>query len=485
MKRKKLKKILLTDFSKFEPNAEYEIEKLNIKQKYNILTDTKTAKNGYGIKEATFPKTKSKISSEIGLDYTNLGSDVVEGILHFKQYFPNTKTTQDRLLVYSSNKKMYIHQLCTGLGDLFWLYNLQFEDMPKCLTYKLNGNDTAILSSSNKMVVWTTNLSPYTAQNVPIITSMTISNNILFCTMEIEKHKIWYCLSSDPELIGLETTNTKSISLDDERGGARKIITFKENVYVFRDYGITRLNYISESNVDVKHIYLSNSQIIASSTTMCGDIIMFLTRDGLYSFDGINVKKCLTGLEKRFDINNSEPIGACLQDKYYLAIRLIYDDNDQIVCENEEEYKNNSIIVLNLKDFSYDIMRGMDIKCMLPLKTEYVEKLLLVFNSTTKSLIGEISSTSSYMENNLKKSFTTNKVRTSNSNKMSLKSLKIMTSANTTITLKTDQGDLVFTTQKNGESCFDMIEECSNFSVSVASLSDDFYCNYIEINYYD
>ena len=153
----------------------------------------------------------------------------------------------------------------------------------------------------------------------------------MFCTIAGEADKIWYSTTLNPELIGTTSNYTKNLILGDERGYARKILTFRENLYVFRDYGITRIINYGYSNLDVKQVYLSDSKIFADTVKVCGDVVVFLTRDGLYSFDGVNVKKQILGIEYMIDKDNYYATAEGLQDKYYLAMKLKCDDGKTVL----------------------------------------------------------------------------------------------------------------------------------------------------------
>ena len=404
-------------------------------------------------------------------------------VLYFKQYFSDSETSQHRLLVHGSNKKLYVHQMYTGVGTLLSTYQLEFDSAPICLTYKLNGKDAIILSSPEKMVVWTTDLAPYTVQNVPIITSMCISNGVLFCTIKGEANKIWYCLTLNPELIGTSTETTKYLSLDDERGYARKVLTFKENLYAFRDYGITRINFYSANEITTTPVYLSDSKIYADTITSCGDVVMFMTRDGIYSFNGVTVKKENIGIEKYLTYDNTNAVGACLQDKWYLGLHLDFKDDKKVLCETED-FVNNALLVINLNDYSFEIMRGADIKYMTPLKTDTLEKMVVTFNSGKINKVGEIDESGKIFGVNTPKCFLSNTIYAENLQKMVIRNISAYSSANVKIIVKTDEKEYEFLTTKKGVNKFQTIIPCENFNIEISADTEDVNLKYLEIEYF-
>lgn len=450
---------------------------------YNTSCDGKTLGAGLGISEATFPTSSSQGSTEIVLNYQNLNLSRINNLLYFRQYFPTSGNTQHRLLLHGSDGKLYVHQMYYGVGTLLWLYELTFQNPPICLTYKLNGKDTIILSSPEKMVVWTTDVNPYEVTNVPIITSMCISNNVLFCTIAGEADTIWYNTSLNPEQIGTNTTYSRSLTLGDERGYARKVLTFKENLYVFRDYGITRINYYYTNSVDVKHVYLSDSKIYSNTVAVCGDVVVFLTKDGVYTFDGVNVKKKSIGFEKFLSAKNNDAVASCLQDKYYLALNLDYDDGKKILVENGTHI-NNSLIIIDLSDFSFQLIRGVDVKSMLALKTVNTEKMILTFNNGEVAKLGEVSKTAKYFNQALAKFYQTREIFSGNYEEFVVRKLIVDSSANVTIELITDEGSKTFVTKKAGVNIFQTILKGKKLSCKISATSENFDVKYLEINYF-
>lgn len=476
------KKLVVDDFSKnFRDNENFNDEFFT-DVVYNLNTKTKTLKKGLGINQFKVPTTFAVDSEEILLDTASLNLTQVNNVLYFKQYFPDSNNTQHRILLHGSDNKLYVHQMYCGVGSLLSTYQLEFNSAPICLSYKLNGKDTIILSSPEKMVVWTTDLAPYTVEDVPIITSMSISNGVLWCTIDGEANKIWYCLSLNPELIGVSTDTTKYLSLDDERGYARKVLTFKENLYAFRDYGITRINFYSPTEITTTQVYLSDSKIYADTITSCGDVIMFMTKDGIYSFNGVTVTKQNIGIEKFLTCDNSNAIGACLQDKWYLGLHLDFGDDKRIDCENLS-FTNNALLVINLEDYSFEILRGVDIKTMMPLKTDTLEKMLVTFNTGEIDKVGEIDESGKIFGQNTYKCLTSNTIYIDNLEPMIIRNIVASSSSGVNIKIITNDSTYNFVTSVEGINKFQTIIPCENFKVEISANAEDIEFKYLDIEY--
>jgi len=227
---KKYKKMVLDNFSNHAWIDENLNEKFLTDISYNLASDCKILKTGLGLSKAQLPLEKSFYSEQTFLDTESLGITNINALLYFKQYFSSSGNTQHRILLHGSDNKLYVHQMFSNNGTFIWLYQLEFSTPPVCLTYKLDGKDTIILSTPEKMMVWTTDLLPYEISDVPTITSMCVHEDVLFCTIAGEANKIWCCLSKNPEMISETSDYARCLRLDDELGYSRKIMSFKENL---------------------------------------------------------------------------------------------------------------------------------------------------------------------------------------------------------------------------------------------------------------
>lgn len=469
--------IIIDDFS----NKTNDNEDIKCNSIYNFVNKNKSLQGELGIRTLTLPLENDVDSDEVELNYQSLNLNYFNKVMYFKQFFPTSGDTTHRLLVHGEDKKLYIYQMFYNLNMLNWTYQLTFNNTPIVLAYKKNGLDSILISSSDKLVVWSTNQTPYQLSNIPTITSMCVYNDILYCTIEDDANKIWYTSSHNPESIGTETDVTKSILLNDETGACRKIVTFKENLYVFRDYGISRLNPYNETPI-YNQIYSSDSKIYSNTVTVCGDCIMFMTKDGVYKFNGTSVSKINTVLNNYLADINEYAVATNLQDKYYLALRVNFNDGKQILCESETDYKNNALIVLDLQDNSVKIMRGVDIKDMLALKAEFVEKIIVTFNSKDKDKIGEITNDGKYFNQELPKFYSSNYI-IQDVNNVTIRKIVVEADSGVDIQIVTDEEVYTFTTYTSGVNEFQSIIPCKKFQIQIASTAHTPYVNFIQLEY--
>jgi len=367
-------------------------KKINIKRFDNFSTfynyrPSKTLKNSMGVGVATFPSEATDLT-EIELNTDGLGLDSVEGVAFVKLFYKKTGNTQNRLLLYGSDKKIYINELFYQDTELYWLYKLTCESAPVTLACKQDDLDTVILTSKDEMKIWKAGFSPYTIENVPIITSMCMNEGVLLCTIQEPAFKVWFATELGVENVGSIDKNSGYITFEDDLGYARKIITFDQDVYVFRDYGISKINYI-KGEITTTQIYESTTKINCNTVYSCGNVVMFMTNNGIFTFNGVKVSKTDIDITEMLTSLNDSAVAACLNEKYYLALNLDFADDKQIFCETGN-YVNNAILVVDTNDFSYEIIRGVDVKSIVPIKTELCEKVLLTFNSGYNHKLGQI-----------------------------------------------------------------------------------------------
>ncbi|MBQ3503043.1 MAG: hypothetical protein IJA72_05235, partial [Clostridia bacterium] len=443
------KKISVNDFSTLnlsEKNSASNLEGVKI---YNFNCANGSLQKGLGVRNLNVYMGNDANSETYELDYQSIGLEYINKVMYFKQYFPSSGNTAHRLLIHGSDNKLYIYQMYSGLNMINWTYQLSFETTPVVLEYKKDGLDSILISASDKLIVWSTGRTPYELTNVPTITSMCIHNDVLYCTIAGETDKIWYTQNLNPESVGTESDTTKYLLLSDERGACRKVVTFKENVYIFRDYGISRLNDYKDTPT-YNQIYLSDTKIYANTIAVCGEYIVFITRDGIYKFNGASVSKVNALPENILGSINEYAVSTNLQDKYYLALRIDFDDDVIVGCEKEEDAKNNALIKLDLQNNSFQIMRGVDIKDMLALKAGFEEKIIVTFNSGNKDKIGEITDDGSCFNDILPKYYESNYVMQEDLESVTIRNIVLDASADIDLKIITEQGQYMFKTYCNG-----------------------------------
>ncbi len=474
MKNKKV--VEIKNFDNFNKDA----NSVNAQIFYNYKP-AKELKNSLGVVNAKFPLNNTN-TSEAELNISVKGINKVEGIAYFKQYFADNGYTSHRLIVYGDDKKVYINQLIEDTYDLFWLHELTFNSAPITLSFKKDDLDAIILASNDQMKIWRTGYSPYTIYNAPIITSMCMNEGVLFCTIKEPAFKVWYATDLDAENVGNISSTSGYISLEDDLGYARKIVTFDESVYVFRDYGISKINYIKK-DITVSQIYATNTKIYTNTVAVCGNNILFMTKEGLYSFNGVKVSKVSLNVLDNVKIDNINAVASSLGEKYYLALKMDFNDGKQILCE-QQDFVNNALIVVDTHNFSFEIVRGVDIKSLLPLRTELFEKMLVIFNSGNINKIGEVKEISKYFDENLPKYWLSDSVVDNTNTKLFTK-LSVYADKDVKFKLLFDDKEMSFTTYKSGVNEFMFKICCKDIKLEISSVNESAVVKSVSLDYYE
>lgn len=445
---------------------------------YNYIPTT-LLKDSMGVETCKLPLTKDSVD----LYEIELPSDIgkVVGLTVFKQYFPNSGENVCRLLIYCDNKKVYLHQMFSEYPGVVWLYKLEFENNPITLAYKYNDTDAIIITDGNNMKIWRTNYNPMTVEGVPVITDMCINEGVLFCTLKDPSNKIWYATDLNPEIVGSIGKYSKYIELNSELGKANRVIVMNGDVYAIRDYGISKISLLGGEFI-VSDIYSTNTLIFSKTVAVCDNLLIFMTKNGLYSYNGASVKPIKLGFS--FEITNALNMNACsFGGKYYLTCRLNFDDDHKVLCENSE-YVNNSLVVLNTDDFSCQIIRGVDVNNMLVLKTETLEKLLVTFNTGNVNKIAEVVDSSSYFEGGLPKFWSSDEIFKDYDVKLFTK-LAVNSDKDVRIKLKYDSGEQVFSTYKSGINEFAFRIISKQLKIEIASEEKSAEVKHLYLDYYD
>ena len=372
--KQKLQKIKITTFEKG----------LNFKKDENILPLV------YASAEYNFNNKNGALKDGLGIDHlinklpfssafkTKLGAEIaamggIKACYFAKKYNPTTNKREDKLVLLKNNNTLCYLPLYEDaiLPDTILepIENLELNSKPVAVNYRLNGDDCTIFSSeSDAMFVLGVSSGIITVADAPFISSMAIHYERLFATTGGEQSKIWFSDDLDPTNFSVGLDEAGFIEMLDERGALKKVISFNDYIYIFRDYGITRLSaYGEQTSFNVSQLFVSSGKIYPNSVCVCGDEIIFLASDGLYSFNGINATKIIDNISLGFtNKNNENAMATYLENKYYLACNFDFKDG---AFPNENAAINNCVIELDLVNRTALFLRGADVCHIIAIKT--------------------------------------------------------------------------------------------------------------------
>lgn len=372
---------------------------------YNFFYKDGALTQGYGFKELTLPNGYSTEMLPLIYYYEDVD---ISNLWLFRCYNATYSEIQNKIVGYSpTNGNLYwvkLNKSDTGVHWLVMTYEGMFTQCPNMVNYRYNDKDVLIISSpADGMFIWDTFTDPGLVENAPKITSMCIHYERLFATVDGEKNAVWFSQEFDPTQWDISGTGAGFIQMVDERGALNKVISYLDYVYIFRDYGIARLAaYAEESQFDVTQLFVSSSKIYADTVTVCGDIVMMLTGNGLYAFDGINSKKIDLKIDKLFeDVDNSKAVSCYFNGKYYLGCKLNFNDGETVLEENGST--NNALVVFDVEDGSLSITRGVDISAIPALQSETISKVVCCVRGEHSTRFVEIDTSGEYFNGNMPK----------------------------------------------------------------------------------
>ena len=210
---------------------------------------------------------------------------------------------------------------------------------------------------------------------------------------------------------------------------------------------------------------------------------MFMTFDGVYSFNGTRVQKTDIDFFKLLDGINNNATASSISHYYFLALRLKFDD-DVATSLDGVEYVNNSILVIDTNDLSYHIMRGIDVLQFHPIKTDVFEKLLVACNTVNKEKVLEITYDSENETSIYKRWQSANLTERDNTKLMT--NLTVDSSKDVTFTFDYDTDKSIsFVTYREGLNEFKFRFRCNNLKLQITSDVNTAVVNKVAVEYYD
>ncbi len=381
-------KIVYKDFSqKFvADDSEYNIAN-NCRLKYNVQSSKGYLVEGKGLKKLCLPFYYPAVPDEIETEE----QDFKFVKIWLYSYYSETDKKQKYIAVaFGSDNYLYYSNLHTHSGNFYKISNCSaLSSVPDAINFML-GTDAVIgfASKTDNFLVWYCDKDPYVVKTTPRFRSICLHGDRLFAIDSDKDNVVRYSATYNPldwtkDMISAEDAD--SITLNDYKSSLRKLVSFKDFVYVFHDYGISKItSYNLVKKFYCTNIYDTTSKIYPDTVCVCGEYIYFLQEDGLYRLDGTDVKK----MDFKFSnllLQNQDEANSCYFDgKYYLACKLDLDGSAVTT--------NNVIIEIDYEKGEFNIIKGVDIISMLPVNIAGVHKIILVRRN--KNILYELTSVS-------------------------------------------------------------------------------------------
>ena len=304
------------------------------------------------------------------------------------RYYDPMGNDWSMIVAYCKDKYLYTCFVQSFVTTITKESRIKFSTCPTAMNYRLDGQDVLILcNKKDGMVIWDANQAgqpPKVVTNAPKISSMCVQFDKVFACLHGDKSQVWYSDDFDPTNWNVSLNEAGVLSMVDEKGRLNKVLAFKDYVYIFRDYGISRIAKTIKNTFSVQQLYQSNARIYPESVVVAGDSIIMLMEDGLYSFDGLTYKKIELPLSSLFfGANNCNAEGVFHQGKYYLACNLTFEGEEN----KEENGCFNTLLEYDLENGNTCLLRGVSIVSLCACHNEVFSKLLVVCKVNDKQVL--------------------------------------------------------------------------------------------------
>ena len=414
------------------------------KECYNYDFSRGNLQTGLGFEKLTFLKyNDSSVERELIFD-----EDITEvNKVWLYPYYNNHTKVKDHLLVASCDDKVFYCQIiCIDPYIYPITNNVSFTSVPNAIYYNLDGEDVMLLTSATDgMLVYHPQYVNELDSDAPKISSMCRHYERIFAIEEGKRTKLVFSDNLDPTNWNVGLNEAGYIDLADERGGLEKVVSFNDYVYIFKEYGISRLSaYGDQTQFSITNLFVSSGKIYGNSVCVCGNRIMFLSKDGIYAFDGYSTTKLSLNVESLFrDVDNDNCCSAYFNGKYYLGLKLDFNDNELVGCESYSDgFVNNALIEIDLKTGDLNITRGVDLKSICAIEYEKVKKLVCAFNGEHKGKLGQLTHTGTIFGQPLTKKWLSSYTNLGYpKKKKKIKSVSLISKKPCKLILKTDLGE--------------------------------------------
>ncbi len=259
--------------------------------------------------------------------------------------------------------------------------------------YRLADSDVLILSGENSVLTVVDGNKAYAVSGAPAASSMCVHYERLFVTAD---NALWFSDDLDPTNWNVSLDQAGYIQFADNKGAPLKAVSYQDYLYLFREYGITRIAaYAEQESFTVTEVCSLASRIIASTVAVCGENILFLTEEGLYTFDGVTASRLLPHLDGVWQSSPDASAAFC-KGRYMLSCNINYDDGEKVMSEWEGA-SNNTFLTYRLDDGELKIVRGCGVRKIIPTFNRQSDALMLFEDSICLDA-GQMCQTNTFFE---------------------------------------------------------------------------------------
>lgn len=277
------------------------------------------------------------------------------GIYEYIRFNQEINDYENIIVYYMDDKRLYwVH----AEGEIVNLIaDVVFESKPTVISYNYLDKDVLLISSKLSGLYYLDGTNLIKIEDAPEITSLCLHKERIFATSGGDAKSLWFSDDFNPTNWAISLDEAGFINFSDKLGKLIKVISFLDSVYVFREYGITRVvAYGDQEEFIADNLYGNYGRIFGNSVTECGDFIIMLTTAGIYSFNGLNATKILSEYDQLlYNVDNENAKGVYYNGRVYLKVNINYGVGPRSVILLYDVNKKSSYITygLDVEDFCF------------------------------------------------------------------------------------------------------------------------------------
>lgn len=274
-------------------------------------------------------------------------SDLLKSIIHIEIYdYSDSESSELKSRIFLIDRTYKLYEIDRE-NSLILDLSMQFSEMPRIA--KVNQVLYFLLSTGMYFVI---------EDNYPILATGVspceifthLEDKVIFLN-NTSSFDIYYSMFSDLYNISIDKSYPQARPAKPEYGSVLKIVTLNKKVFVFQEYAITTLKYIS-ADFDNEDNFIINSKIYKDTICVSDNNIIFCTDAGLFTFDGNNIQKVFPMDTIQMVCSKSDKAVIC-NKIYYLKTKYdIYGLLRNVILAFD--FDNDSVLVYKI-DNLHDI----------------------------------------------------------------------------------------------------------------------------------
>ena len=444
---------------------------------YNLTSSNNKLTDNSGFAELVLP-TQQNNSNVYQKKLTYSNGITLKKVWRYKYYSQNNSRYEYMLLAYASDKKIYFNNIFSYGVYLSAMGSFTFNETPTLVSFRLNGYDCiGFATTTNDFVVWNCDANPYAVNTCPKFRSICLKDGKMFAIEDGANYAVRYSSTVDPtQWTSNDDANGGRIDLNDFRGELRKIVSHLDNLYVFRDFGISKISKAGSTYI-ASNIFNSSTKIYSSTICTCNEDICFLCEDGLYKFDGYKVGKINLSIFENFKKYLQNGAQTCFYNNLlYISCYLNFSSTEPQTIEN------NSVIVVDLNAEKFSVIYGTNVCSFYAFKDLNASKLIACLGGTNAGKLWELTSGTS-SELTLDKFWESSQFVVTNETEIkALKKIFIKTKSNLTLSISSDNKTKTFSVLgSNSNQVLKLNLRGKIFKVSFVSTAKQFEIDYFKL----